>query len=172
LKPDCPHQEALDFREGIVTKKAAVQDTRLVVQLERMYEDAEMRKARLWWRNEFWPEAAADYLRVEAALGTRENDWLGQLVGYWGMAAALVLQGTLSEQALFDARFSVEMFDVFCKVQPFLKRIRDGARRPGLLRNMEELILRSKDGRQRLAQAIRQSTAGRKKAVHRLAKAG
>jgi hypothetical protein len=38
------------------------------------------------------------------------------------MAASLVLNGTLTERAFFDAAFSNEMLEVFCKVQSFFER--------------------------------------------------
>jgi hypothetical protein len=119
-------------------KKPPSQDRQLIRQLEELYDEPDLRRARLWWRNEFWPESATDYLRVEAALGTPENAWLGHLVNYWGMAAALVLNGTLSEQVFLDAAFSDEMFEVFCKVQPFLKALRKRARKPGLSLNKSD----------------------------------
>ena len=125
------------------------------VKLEELYDEPDMRRARVWWRNEFWPESPTDYLRVEAALGTPENAWLGYLVNYWGMAAALVLNGTLSEQVFLNAGFSDEMFEVFCKVQPFLKAIRKRGRKPGLLLNIERFLNGSKHARQRLATLLK-----------------
>lgn len=82
---------------------ANTQDAWLILQLRAMCCDPDMHSARLWWRNSFWPETVDDYLKVEAALGTPENAWLGQVISYWGMAAALVAQGTLGEHALLSA---------------------------------------------------------------------
>jgi hypothetical protein len=112
-------------------KKIPTQDTQLIRQLEVLYDEPEMRRARLWWRNEFWPESATEYLSVEAALGTPENAWLGNVVNCWGMAATLVLNGALSERVLLDAAFSDEMLEVFCKVQPLLRALRKRSRKPG-----------------------------------------
>ena len=44
---------------------SVAQDARLIVQLDRLREEAEMRKARRWWRDEFSPRTAADYLKIE-----------------------------------------------------------------------------------------------------------
>ncbi len=151
-----------DRREVPVPKKATAQDAQLVLQLDRVRRDAEMRKARLWWRNEFWPQSAADYLKVEMALGTRENNWLRQVVSYWGMAASFVLHGTLSEQALLDPAFSGEMFAVFSKVCPFLKELRRQTQKPELLLNIEKVIMGSKEGRERL-KVMSKRLAGRRK---------
>jgi hypothetical protein len=72
-------------------------------------------KARLWWSDWFWPEEAADYLKIDRAYGTHENHMLRQVVTCWGMAASFVLDGTLSENAFLKPRFSQEMLIVFAK---------------------------------------------------------
>ena len=153
-------------------KKIETQDTQLIRQLEEVYGESEMTRARLWWRNEFRPEIAADYARVEMALGTRENSWLGQVVNYWGMAASLVLSGTLSERAFLDAGFTDEMFEMFCKVQPFLLELRWRMRKPRLLQDVEEVITKSKRGRQRLETlTMKRSVICRKDQAERQARA-
>lgn len=146
-------------------QKPTVQDAQLILQLYHVRRDAEMRKARLWWRNKFWPQSVADYLKVEMALGTRENNWLRQVVSYWGMAASFVLQGTLSEKVFLDPAFSGEMFAVFSKVRPFLRELRKRLQNPELLRNVEEVILRSSKGRARLKIISKRLAARRKIAV-------
>ena len=146
-------------------QKPTVQDAQLILQLYHVRRDAEMRKARLWWRNKFWPQSVADYLKVEMALGTRENNWLRQVVSYWGMAASFVLQGTLSEEVFLDPAFSGEMFAVFSKVRPFLRELRKRLQNPELLRNVEEVILRSSKGRACLKIISKRLAARRKIAV-------
>jgi hypothetical protein len=156
---------------NMAMKKTETQDTQLIRQLQAVYGESEMTRARLWWRNEFWPEIAPDYARVEMALGTRENSWLGQVVNYWGMAASLVLSGTLSERAFLDAGFTDEMFEMFCKVQPFLPELRRRMRKPRLLQDVEEVITKSKRGRQRLETlTMKRSVICRKDQVERQAR--
>jgi hypothetical protein len=128
----------------------ASQDARLILQLDRLREDAEMRKARRWWRDEFRPRTAADYLKVEMAHGTAQNKWLRQVSTYWGMAAALVLDCSLSEKAFFRPQFSEEMFAMFAKIQPILKQLRQRTRNPEFMVNVEQVILNSKKARERL----------------------
>ena len=106
----------------------AVQDARLILQLDRLREEAEMRKARRWWIDEFSPRNAADYLKIEMAHGTQQNKWLRQVTTYWGLAASFVLDGTLGEKAFLRPQLSAEMFDMFAKVQPFLRQLRDRVR--------------------------------------------
>ncbi len=157
-----PDFASRDFRGDLMPKKPTVQDVQLVLQLYHLRRDAEMRKARLWWRNKFWPRSAADYLKVEMALGTRENNWLRQVVSYWGMAASFVLHGTLSEKLFLDSEFSGEMFAIFSKVHPFLAELRKRTRKPDLLLNVEKVILKSEKGRSRLKLVSKRLVARRK----------
>ena len=45
------------------------------------------------------------------------------------------------------------MFVVFAKVQPFLKQLRDRTHNPEFMANVEQLILNSKEARDRLRDA-------------------
>ena len=139
------------------------QEAQLILQLYRLRQEPEMRKARLWWRDDFWPESADDYLRVEMALCARENRWLRQVATYWGMAASFVLHGTLREKAFLDPAVSGEMFAVFAKVRPFLKELRRKTRNPELLHNVERVISRSKTGREHLRHISKRVAARGKK---------
>jgi hypothetical protein len=131
-------------------KKRITQDAQLLLQLDLLRNEAEMRKARLWWRDEFWPETAAGYLKIEMAQGTEESAWLRQVATYWGMAASLVLDDTLKEKTFFEPAFSQELFTVFSKVRPFLKELRQRTNNADYLANVEKVIFQSKGARKRL----------------------
>ena len=141
---------------------SVAQDARLIVQLDRLREEAEMRKARRWWRDEFSPRTAADYLKIETAHGSQQNKWLRQVVTFWGMAASFVLDGTLTEKAFLRPDFSDEMFAVFAKVQPFIKQLRVRTQNPELMMNVEQIILNSKEARERLRDASKRINMRRK----------
>jgi hypothetical protein len=141
---------------------SVAQDARLIVQLDRLREEAEMRKARRWWRDEFSPRTAADYLKIETAHGSQQNKWLRQVVTFWGMAASFVLDGTLTEKAFLRPDFSDEMFAVFAKVQPFLKQLRARTQNPDFMMNVEQIILNSKEARERLRDASKRINMRRK----------
>ncbi len=143
-------------------KKPMEQDARLLLQLHRLQKQAEMRKARLWWRDEFWPDNARDYLKIELAHSQKESRWLRQVPTYWGMATSFVLDGTLSEGALLNAEFSQEMFTMFAKVRPFLKQLRKRTGNPDFMANVERFILKSKEARKRLQLESQRLTAPRK----------
>lgn len=143
-------------------KRPLNQDAKLLLQLDRLRKEADMRKARLWWRDEFWPGNATDYLKIEVAHGRNESRWLRQVATFWGLATSLVLDGSLSEKALLNPELSQEMFTVFAKVHPFLKQLRKRTDNPNFMANVERFILNSKAARKRLPLEIQRLAAVRK----------
>ncbi len=83
-------------------KKSTAADAQVILQLYDLRREAEMRKARKWYAGSFWPETADDYAKVATAYSIPENAWLRQVISYWDMAAALVLNGALDEGLFFD----------------------------------------------------------------------
>ena len=130
--------------------KASAAHAQLIMQLYDLRREAEMRKARHWWLFEFSPRSADDFLKVAWAAGTQENNWLRQVSSYWGIAASLVLQGTLSEELFLRPAFSGEMFVMFGKVHPFLPELREKLEDPEVFLDVEKVINRTKWGRERL----------------------
>jgi hypothetical protein len=127
-----------------------------------------MRKARHWWIAEFFPENSEDFMKVSSSLGTQENNWFRQVLGYWGMATSFVLQGILNEDLFLQPAFSGEMFLIFAKIQPFLKEFREKLGDKQVFRSIEEVATRTKFGRERLqllakrVEIMRQKRAERK----------
>ena len=151
-----------------MAKKPTSKDAELILRLYELRREPELRKARNWFLVTFWPETAADYQKVEMSLGSQENNWLRQVVSYWGMAAALVLHGTLDRELFLEPACSGEMFFYFAKVSPFLEELREKTQNPDLFANIENVIKGSKTGRDRLA-VFEKRVAARKAAL--LAKA-
>ena len=87
---------------------------------------------------------------------------LRQVAPYWGMAASFVLDGTLSEKAFLRPEFSDEMFAVFAKVQPFLKQLRARSQNPEFMMSVEQVILNSKEARERLREVSKRINTRRK----------
>ncbi len=131
-------------------KKASTSEARLILELYDLRREAEMRKARHWWMADFWPRNADDFLKVAWGAGTPENNWLRQVGGYWGMAAAFVLQGALSEELFLRPAVSGEMFFMFGKVHPFLKELREKLGDPELFLDIEKVATGTKWGRERV----------------------
>ena len=42
-------------------KKPLTQDAKILLQLDRLRKEAEIRRARAWWHDDFWPENVGDY---------------------------------------------------------------------------------------------------------------
>ena len=136
----------------------------MILKLYDLRREAEIRKARHWWLAEFWPDTAEDFLKIAQALGTRENNWLRQVGGYWELAAALVLHGTVNKALFLEPAFSGEMFLVFAKIHPFLKDVRERTQNPRMLANVEQVIKKSKAGQKRL-KVVEQRLVARRKQV-------
>ena len=124
-------------------------DAELILKLYDLRREAEMRKARNWWMT-FNPESVEDFAKIGMAMGTQENTWMRQVSGYWEMAAGLVLHGTVNEELFMEGSFSGEMFVIFAKIEPFLKELREKFMAPKMYGNVETLIMRHKEGPQRL----------------------
>ena len=151
-------------------KEPTATDAELILKLYDLRREAEMRKARDWWLVKFWPQTADDFIKVASALGTQENNWLRQVGGYWDMAAALVLHGTIHPELFLEGGVSGEMFFLYAKMQPILKDVREKMQSPGLFSNVEKVIMQSEAGRERL-KTVSARVAARRKAMAEVAKA-
>jgi hypothetical protein len=147
-----------------MAKKPTASDAQLILQLYDLRREAEMRKARNWWLVDFWPNTPEDFIKVSSAMGTQENAWFRQVAGYWDMASSLVVHGTIHPDLFLEGGFSGEMFFIYAKIQPMLKELRATMQSPGLFRNVENVIMSSKAGRERL-KLISSRVASRRKAI-------
>lgn len=133
-----------------MAKKVSSAEAELILHLYDLRREAEMRKARHWWNADFWPHNAEDFSKVAFSFGTQENNWLRQVGGYWGMAAAFVLNGALNEELFLRPAVSGEMFLMYGKVQPFIKELREKLNDPEVFLDVEKVITRTRWGRERL----------------------
>ena len=151
-----------------MAKKPSVADAQLIIQLYDLRRETEMRKARNWWANEFFPQSADDFLQVAWAMGTQENAWLRQVGGYWGIVASFVLKGVLNEELFLQPGFSGELFLIYAKIHPFIKELREKLSDPQAFLSLEKAVTRTKWGRDRLqfmmkrVETLRQRRAERK----------
>jgi len=133
-----------------MAKKPTTADAHLILELYDLRREAEMRKARNWWAGEFFPQNADDFLKVAWAMGTQENAWLRQVSSYWGMVASFVLSGALNEELFLQPGVSGELFFIYAKIHPFVKELRQKLNDPEAWRSIEEVVTRTKWGRNRL----------------------
>jgi hypothetical protein len=141
-------------------KKPTAADAQLILQLYDFRREAEMRKARSWWAGSFWPQSVDDISKVSNAFGSNENTWFRQVSGYWEMAAALVLRGTLNEDVFFDT--NNEMWFILAKVHPLLKEYREKSGTTQFLQHTEKLARKTSHGRERLDRLVKQVEGWRK----------
>ena len=66
-------------------KKATSADAELILKLYELRREPEMRKARNWWMNEFWPQSADDFIKLAMSFPSQENQWMRQAATYWEM---------------------------------------------------------------------------------------
>ena len=152
-----------------MAKKPTTADAELILKLYDLRREAEMRKARHWWLTEFWPESAEDFMKIAGNLGGQENNWLRQVGGYWSMAASFALQGVLNEEMFLQPAVSGEMYFLLAKVHPFLKDLREKMGDPHLFANIENVVTRSKFGRERLKFTLKRVEMLRQKRSERKA---
>lgn len=134
-----------------MAKKPTVDQARLILELYNLRREPEMRKARQWWMTTFWPRDADEFVKIGMTMGTDENNWLRQVLSYWGIALSFVANGVLSEKLFFEPAFCGELYFIFAKVRPLLKELRERTKNPDFLRAFEKAIQGSKLARTQFA---------------------
>ena len=87
-------------------------------------------------------------MKVSGAFGTPENNWLRQVLGYWGMASSLVHHGALNREMFLEPSFCGEMVLIYVKVKPFLKELREKMKNQEFLAGIEAQVLCTKKSRE------------------------
>jgi hypothetical protein len=113
-------------------------DAEIILKLYDLRRETLMREARAWVLGEFWPATAEEYFAVASNPADPHNPFVRQVVGYWEMAAALVLHGAVSAELFVDC--NAEGFFLLAKFAPFLEDIRQ--RSPMFLQKTSEMIKR------------------------------
>ncbi len=134
-----------------MAKKPTVDEARLILELYNLRREPEMRKARQWWLTTFWPKDADDFVKIGMTMGTDENNWLRQVLSYWGIALSFVSSGVLSEKLFFDPAFCGELYFIYAKMRPLLKDLRERTKNPDFLLAFEKAIQGSKLARTHFA---------------------
>ena len=121
------------------------ESAQLNLQLFDMRREPLLRKARDWFLTEFHPASADEFF---ALMGTDKNSWLRMVIGYWDMAASMVVQGAVSQESFIGAHG--EIIGVFAKLQPFLGDIR-ARMGPNALANIEHVVMAMPDAENEMA---------------------
>ena len=150
--------------------KPTAADAELILKLYDLRREPELRKARHWWVVTFSPQSADDFMKVSGAFGTPENNWLRQVLGYWGIASSLVNHGALNRELFLEPSFCGEMVLIYAKIKPFLKEIREKMKNQQFLGGIESLIMSTKKSREFLKR-METNLAARRKSTLEDAKA-
>ena len=126
---------------------ATHQDAELILKLYDLRREPVMRQARDFFAK-FSPTSFEELMAVMGNFESKENAYFRQVLGYWEMAASLIVHGTINAELAADTLH--EMNFVYAKLQPFLQQFRQTMKTPEFLQNMEKLIEGTPEGRERL----------------------
>jgi hypothetical protein len=124
----------------------------LIMKLYEMRREEVMRKARDWFAG-FNPASAEE---VVSAVRGEHSAYYRMVTTYWEMAASFVNHGAIDEEMFNDA--NGEHAFVFAKIQPFIGELR-AMTHPGLLRHLEQLVMRLPEVETRLERMREMSKA-------------
>jgi len=85
---------------------------------------------------------------VQMNLGSQENNWLRQVLGYWGIAVSLVANGAVSEKLFFEPAFCGELFFIYAKLRPLIPEVRKKMQNPRFMLSVEKAIMGNKAARE------------------------
>jgi hypothetical protein len=126
-------------------------DAEIILKLYELRTEAVMRQARAWIAGEFWPNTAEEFFAVLENPADPHNAFLRQVLGYWEMAAAMVLHGAVSAELFVDC--NGEGFFLLAKFAPILEAIRK--KNPIFLAKTSELIDRFSAAAQRYEMTLK-----------------
>ena len=123
-------------------KKPNADDAQVILHLYELRTDSVMRAARKFVVGEFWPQNYDEFKSVMFNFGTEQNAWLRQVLTYWNMAAAMVLQGAIHEELFFAA--NTEPYFLWAKFGQYIPQARKEYIDREFLLNLEKLVSTAK----------------------------
>lgn len=135
-------------------------DAEIILKLYELRTEAVLRQARAWYGGDFWPNTVEEFFAVASNPADPHNAFFRQVTGYWEMAAALVLHGSVSPDLFVDC--NNEGFFLLAKFAHILPAIRE--RMPGFFVKTSELIERFPAAAARY-EIVHKSVENRRKAM-------
>ena len=117
----------------------------LILKLYELRRDETMREARNWFAR-FDPQSAQDV--VSAIMDERSSTYYRMVASYWDMACSLVANGAIDETIFNDA--NAEHTFVYSKIEPYVAELRTMFNSPGMLKNLEAIVMRQPDAAKKL----------------------
>ena len=134
--------------EKKATSENSIEQANLILRLYELRREPVMREARSYVGGEFMPASADEFIAI-ISTGGKLTGFVLQVYGYWDMVAAFVRHKALDASLVYDT--CQEMYFQYAKIQPYLADFRKRMNLPEFLRNIEELIEDSKEGRERVS---------------------
>ena len=128
------------------TTHATAADAELTLRLYDLRRETEMRKARNWFAS-FSPRSFSDIEQTMMQFDSTQSHWFRQVLSYWEMASALVLQGAFHSGLFYDT--CGEAWFCYAKMKPFMQECRTKFS-PEFMTNLEKVVEGSAEGRKRL----------------------
>lgn len=126
------------------------ESAQLILKLYELRRESVLREARTWFIREFNPETIAD---VQAVMASENNPKVRMVVGYWDMAASLVVHHAVDREMFLDA--NGEIIAAYAKIHPLISEIRQISAGPGFAKHLESVVMSIPDVEPRM-EAIRQ----------------
>lgn len=123
------------------------QDVALILKLYELRREEGIRRARKWYFTEFNPQSAEDVVKIFTS-GHDGSAYYRMITSYWEMAASFVNNGGIDEKMFLDA--NGEHVGVFSKLEPFITEVREAIGLPDYLRQLETLVGKTPNARERL----------------------
>ena len=144
------------------TSQATYHDAELILKLYDLRRETVMREARNFIFG-FAPQSLDDVIAILSDFSLKENAYMRQVIGYWDMAASLVLRGALNEDLARD-NFT-EMLFVYSRLEPFLAQVRQQTGMENFAGNMQKFVESSPAARERVARFQQRFAAMRAEAA-------
>jgi hypothetical protein len=123
------------------------QDVALILKLYELRREEGIRRARKWYFTEFNPQSADDIARILGS-GHDGSAHYRMITSYWEMASSFVNNGGIDEKMFLDA--NGEHVAVFSKIEPFIEDVRTTLGLPDYLRQLETLVHKTPNAKERL----------------------
>ncbi len=130
------------------TSHATPQDAELILKLYDFRREQVMREARKFFFT-LKLESLDDLMGVAMDFTSKDNAYFRQVIGYWDMAASLVLHGALNKELALD-NFTEGMV-VYAKLQPFVAEFRKRTGMEMFAANIEKFVESSPEAKERIA---------------------
>lgn len=122
--------------------KPTAEDARIMIELANMSSDERKRKAFEWFFNDFAPKKIKDPVEFKRLYprGSEESRHVGEIMGYFELAGALIENGVLNEDLFFDISPPPQWF--WLALQPLIYGMRAEMNEQRLGENFELLYER------------------------------